>query len=177
VHEILVIGSKVDRRSEEVTCMKTVKRLVCSFCDNDLTDEEMESPRHDPDDGKPVCDECYTDHFEFNCCACEEYGDVEDQHKYIVVFETVDDVEPGFYRVKSTPYYTSGLIGSSWLHPWALVLVKPLPVRWLAYVSITGKEIYQELKADDLPDGFPCGHLCANCQKAALASVLSCPSE
>ena len=120
----------------------------------------------DPDDRTPVCDDCYHDHFEFTCCACEEYGEVEDQHKYLVVFEAVDDVEPGIYRIKYKPYFTSGLIGSSWLHPRTLDKVKDLPVRWLAYVSITGKDIFRELKAEEQDDGYPCGHLCADCQKA-----------
>ena len=146
--------------------METTIEIKCSYCGDDLKDDELESPSIDPDDRTPVCDDCYHDHFEFTCCACEEYGEVEDQHKYLVVFEAVDDVEPGIYRIKYKPYFTSGLIGSSWLHPRTLDKVKDLPVRWLAYVSITGKDIFRELKAEEQDDGYPCGHLCADCQKA-----------
>jgi hypothetical protein len=129
--------------------METVQ-LECSFCGEPLDGEESDSPRLDPDDGKPTCDDCYHEHFEFTCCCCQNYGEVADQHNLLVVLEETSDVKPGVYKVVDKPYYTQGMIGSGWLHPWAL-------------------ERIADLNPDIGDDGYPCGHLCLECQRHILA--------
>lgn len=77
--------------------------IECSFCGGPLEDEEAENPRLDPDDGEPMCDDCYHDHCEFTCCCCAEYGETKDQHNMLVVgvlFESASRKLEGFRRGK-----------------------------------------------------------------------------
>ena len=68
----------------------------------------------------------------------------------LVVFEAVSDVQPGVYKVLSQPYCTHALIGHGWLHPRALKRIA-------------------DLNPDMDGEGYPCGHLCLECQKKLLA--------
>ena len=114
--------------------------IACELCGEALNEEEVASPRLD-DDGKPICDECFHEEYEFVCCLCEEYGFVEDQHNFVVVFDT-EEVKPGIYRVLKAPYWCHSYF-SAWLYPDALEYVAPLP----------------------MPEhDYPCGHLCKTCQ-------------
>jgi hypothetical protein len=131
-----------------VSATKSV--IECSYCGEHLGDDESENPRIDPADDLPVCDECWHDKFEFTCCRCCEYGDVEDQHNLLVVFEKTGKVEPGVYKVTGRPYYTHALIGEGWLHDWALKRIA-------------------DVNPDMDGEGYPCGHLCLNCQSNLLA--------
>lgn len=127
----------------------TTTATKCSSCGEDLGQEEAESPRLDDDDGEPICDDCYHEHYEFTCCCCEEYGHVDDQHKLLVVFEETSDVKPGVYKVIRTPYVTHAMIGEGWLHPGALERIADVN--------------------PDMSSDYPCGHLCAGCQAKVLA--------
>lgn len=140
--------------------------MICDQCGDEILDEEPFE-----EDGETLCTDCWHDEYQFTCCGCEEYGYIADQHNFVVVFEECG-VEPGLYCVKEKPYFTSAMIGSGWLHSSALELVVPLPIRWLAYKSATGKEIYRELTTKD-GDGFPCGHLCIECQMAIKINKLA----
>jgi hypothetical protein len=140
----------------------TKTEVECSYCGDPLDLEESQSPRIDPDDDTPVCDECWHDKFEFTCCRCCEYGDVADQHNLLIVFEDIGKVIPGVYKVIDRPYYTHAMIGSGWLHEWAL-------------------ERIADLNPDMDGNGYPCGHLCLNCQSGLLAQFTGkcsvCKSE
>ena len=127
--------------------------LVCCQCEEALAGEERETPYIR--DGEVWCDECYHEAFEFPCCWCEEYGDIEDQHRYVVVFDPQEVRLPlaGLYRVVRRPYYTHAIL-DAWLHPWAL--------QWLG-------QLPPGLQED--PDRYPVGHLCADCQRAMLADI------
>lgn len=101
----------------------TAEKMECTRCGKHLDDEERENPRKD-DDGDIICDECHHDKYEFTCCDCQNYGDVEDQHNMLVVFEEVDSmggpertVQPGIYRIaEEGSYYGGPIIGEGWLH-------------------------------------------------------------
>ena len=62
--------------------MKTI--IECAFCGNRLDDEEIDSPRLD-ECGDSICDECHREHYEFDCCYCEESDHVDVQHYYFAV--------------------------------------------------------------------------------------------
>lgn len=129
--------------------MKTKKKVTCAFCGNDLSKEEIESPRLD-DDGDSICDECYHEKYEFTCCDCQEYGHIDDQHEMLVVFEAVHaseggDVEPGIYRIIGGPYHGGPLIGSGYLFRSSL-------------------ERIGDVNPDMDGNGYDCGHLCKDCQ-------------
>lgn len=128
---------------------ETLTETACTCCGSDLDRDELESPNLDGD-GDPICDQCYHDKYEFTCCCCEEYGDVKDQHKMLVVFEKIGGVQPGIYGIVEFPYYTQGLIGSGWLH--------------LSSLKRIG-----DVNPDMDGNGYPCGHLCAECQAKVKA--------
>ncbi|MGE4195980.1 MAG: hypothetical protein AB7G11_02505 [Phycisphaerales bacterium] len=134
--------------------------LECAYCGENLSDEEAESPHRDAPDGDIMCDECYHDKFEFTCCKCEDYGHINDQHKYLVVFDAEEafsknDCKAGFtaglYRVKANPYYTSDYL-SAWLNTYNLERIGDLPT-----------------EADE--NGYPCGHLCKKCQDEVITKL------
>lgn len=146
------------------------KAVACSFCGEELDNYQAESPMLDPNDKLPVCDECYHEKFEFTCCGCQEYGDVAEQHKFLVVFEEGIDtcgptLAPGLYRIVEFPYWANGMIEGH-LYSSSLKLLRPLPIRWFAYRSITGKRIFRTLTKNKNPLEYPCGHLCLECQQA-----------
>lgn len=121
----------------------------CSRCGNKLDRDEAESPRED-EDGDAICDDCYHDKYEFTCCDCCEYGHVDDQHKILVVFEAVraregGDIEPGIYRIVGGPYHGGPMIGEGYLFRSSLNRIAAVNP------GMDGQ-------------GYPCGHLCAECQ-------------
>lgn len=125
----------------------------CDWCDEPLTEEEEAFPQFR--NGDLVCQQCLCDDEHFTCCWCENCGEEEDQHRYVMVFDhhIAGTSLPGLYRVERPTYYAAGIIGSGWLDPSALT--------WLGFLAT--------LKAD--PQDYPCGHLCSTCQERALAEI------
>ncbi len=127
--------------------------VTCPSCGERLSAAEEASPRTG-DDADVLCDACYREFYEFDCCWCEEYDDDEYQHVLLVVFDALEagvDL-PGVYRINETPYYSQPLVGQGRLWEDSLT--------WLGYLQAC------------LGDGSPCGHLCQRCQRTALAEVL-----
>jgi len=122
-------------------------QLECEQCGKALDGEELEFPRKE-EDGTVLCDECWHEEYEFTCCLCEEYGLVEHQHAFVVVFDAEGagaGIEKlGIYRVIRTPYWCSNYF-NAWLFPDAVKWVAPLP--------------------PVVEDYYPCGHLCLSCQE------------
>lgn len=123
--------------------------MKCSYCGNNLNEDGLENPLTD-DERDLMCDECYNDHYEFTCCWCQEYGNKKDQHKMVVVFDDEKaGVPTGVYRVTDLDYYIISAFGDGWLHDWAIERIGDIPDG-----------------ADS--NGYPCGHLCAECQKKVI---------
>lgn len=123
------------------------QKMICSFCDEPLSAEEREAPRMDGDE--PVCDECWSYNFTFDCCACGQEENDNLQHWYLVVTKPVcslggADVEPGIYYIKGGPYHGGSILGPGHFYPDQLLRLRDLPPR----VS-TGR--------------YDCGHLCRDC--------------
>lgn len=119
----------------------------CEWCGEPLTIEEIEYP---PKEGL-ICDDCYHDHYEFECCICCNYGHVDHQHDFLVVggkgvrWCGRGPVHRGIYAVLKGPYFGGPMIGSGYLFREALKKVAKLPPKLRM-------------------DGYPCGHLCKECQ-------------
>lgn len=131
-----------------------MSEILCSRCVRPLNEEEAENSRTDEDgDGEPLCDECWHNEYEFTCCDCQNYGHVRDQHKMLVVFERVYSmggpdryVSPGIYKIDGRgAYYGGPLIGEGWIYGDRLTRIG-------------------DVKPDMDCGGYPCGHLCKECQ-------------
>lgn len=123
---------------------------LCGWCGEELSEEERENPFHD-DAGEPICDECYSDHFEFRCCRCENYEHVDYQDEIGNLLVIQDDEGPeevrvgtGIYRILKHPYYQVELLGPDWAYRESLELVTP---------HLNGAD----------PSPYPAGHLCRDC--------------
>lgn len=131
------------------------RKLKCKNCGYAPEDEEDDIYYGWNDE--PLCYDCYCEK-RFICCLCEEYGNIKDQHNMVVVFDPEDagvgEMKPGIYRVTDEPYFTHAVIGSGWLHEWA--------IEWIV-----------EIPKDADADGYPCDHLCLKCQKKITAPILT----
>jgi hypothetical protein len=116
----------------------------CSQCGHVAPDDDS----YWGEDDEPLCESCWRDE-QFVCCKCDEYEWVSQQGRIgglVVVADDDSGVPVGVYEVTEHPYYTAGLIGSSWLHDWALKRIGDVP---------NGVDT----------DGYPVGHLCRGCEK------------
>jgi hypothetical protein len=129
--------------------------ISCTTCGTRLYDEhEITCARENAAyDDELVCDVCACERDHFLCCRCQECGEQADQHTYVVVVdpEAAGVALPGLYRVEHLPYYWGGWIGGGALWPQAMT--------WLGLLE--GMET----------EGYPCGHLCADCQCIVLAEL------
>lgn len=117
--------------------------IDCTYCGN-----EAESPRLDDVDD-PICFDCYHEHYEFTCCWCQEDEHQDHQHKMLVLVDPKGaGIAVGIYRIVSLPYYADGMI-EGFLFESALEHLRDLPE------GIDTR-------------GYPCGHLCRDCQKKAI---------
>jgi hypothetical protein len=128
----------------------TKKQIVCGYCGDPLTPEEIEYP-FKTKGGDVLCCECEREHFYQDCDLCDESRPNEEFGKFIAVFDAKvafshsEQKKPGFYRVKQKPYYISNYF-NAWLIEWAVEYVQPLP------------------KCAD-GDGYACGDVCEDCIK------------
>jgi len=126
----------------------TAETVLCEWCGSAFDDPaERDDPRRDAN-GEPICDQCYEDEFQYRCCWCGEYEEIEHRHKLVVVAEPQGfrpRIYRGIYRIVSLPYYADGMI-QGWLFAHALKKICPLP------------------EGIDTRD-YPCGHLCRECQQ------------
>lgn len=130
------------------------RKIVCSYCDNDLQGEEVSNPRIDELDNTPICDECWHDHFEFTCSLCQNYEDKEYEGVIGSIFVVKDDdltvdyprkpLKPGYYKIKSHPLYGGPLIGVQEIYENAIELI------------MAGGESCETF-------GCSCGFLCRDC--------------
>jgi hypothetical protein len=127
--------------------------VTCTSCGEPLTEEEQDAPRTG-DDADVLCDECYHDLNEFDCCWCDASDEDTFQHVLLVVFDAhaAGVALPGVYRIDALPYVSQPLIEHGRLWEDALTWLGSLPACHA--------------------DGSPCGHLCRRCQRRALDDVL-----
>ena len=91
--------------------------MKCTYCGNELDDEETANPEKD-EDGDVMCDQCYDENFRDYCDRCGEKVEKtglgsEPGHLIAVWVETQgnpEDLKPGYYRVKEWPFYADGMI-------------------------------------------------------------------
>lgn len=92
--------------------------IPCAWCGNQLRDDEKEFPQVD-NSNKIICDDCHREHYMDTCNRCLETVDKDqlDCHpgRLIAVWQEApclasDDLQPGYYRVKSWPMYADGMI-------------------------------------------------------------------
>lgn len=124
----------------------------CSLCGEEFNEEEVEDPYME--DGEAICDNCYHDLNAFECCWCGEYDDIENQHNMIVVFDAKAARlnQPGVYRVSGNPYYRHSVLGEGEIIKHAV-------------------ERIADVSSDMDGDGYPCGHLCLQCQNEIIEAM------
>ena len=124
----------------------------CGCCGDKLDEDEICNPYEDRDDygdGTPICFECYHEHYEFTCSLCEEYDDINVQHKMLIVRKAEMGVPPGVYRITGYPYYYSSILGDNGgVNPWDVQKICNLT-----------KEIGRLMDTY-----YPLGHMCRDCQ-------------
>lgn len=141
------------------------KRFTCSWCGEIFNDKKRGRcdvyQETDPESGRPMCEDCFDEHFNERCDVCGETMLKED-HFFVVIAERVEqgpyykDVEAGYYRVLDYPIYFGPLLGTGTFDTGHLHYLGPL----------TGKE-YQHLEN---------GHACIDCvRKAGLFRPYSLP--
>ena len=119
----------------------------CTRCEELLKGEELESPCHDDDDGKILCDRCYRERYMFTCYVCENDGHVSQQGRgHLLIANDAEEcgMSRGIYKIKECPYYTHNYF-NMWFHPEALELTT-------IQVPALGEKWY------------PSGHVCAECE-------------
>ena len=125
----------------------TLLPLLCPWCTKALKgEEEIEGSYHVDDE--TVCDKCHDNWFHENsseCVICCESFLDDDLSDCFVLFED-DDAEPGIYKAIRFPFYTAGLIGTSWLH-----------MNCISRIGFVPKDVEM--------DGYPCEFICNDCIK------------
>lgn len=118
--------------------------IECTMCGNRLNNYEVDDPRTN-DQGGLVCDDCYREHYTFECCLCREDDETTHQHNMVVVFNDLAGVPVGTYRVTGYPYYSCSILGDGEILPFRVERIGDVP---------NGAE----------SDDCWCGHLCRDCQ-------------
>jgi hypothetical protein len=90
--------------------------MKCTLCEEELDEEEIESPRKDRD-GDIICDKCFDDRYSYHCPICEEMFSedfsVKISPKYPLIAEYASediDIDSGIYEILSYPFYADGVI-------------------------------------------------------------------
>jgi hypothetical protein len=146
--------------------------MNCSCC-GEVLEEDADGDPYTYGPEEDLCSDCYHDQYKFICCACEDYGQRDDQHKFTVVFDKEAGVAPGIYRITHYPYYVDAML-YGWLIRSSLELLVSLPFQWLAYMSTTGRKVYRNLVEGGEPSGYLAAGLCADCQKTILNQLRKC---
>lgn len=123
----------------------------CTWCGREFDEEELESPSLNHE-GEPICDECYTSEFQFDCSEClsSEDNTVKDAiGALMVVYDSESaGVPAGLYRITAHPFYCSDML-SMWFFKDAIERVGDGP---------TGNNDFD----------YPCGFLCRECGEKLL---------
>lgn len=133
--------------------------MKCSSCENELDSEEAADPRIDPDDGKPLCDECYREDYENVCSLCENLYEKQDADsrpgELIIVFKDTDGNPSGYYRVRRWPIFGGPLLGGG-MYWDSLRYVAPLST---------------EERRPSRRESYVAGPLCPDCQQKIEARI------
>lgn len=138
-------------KSGKKAVWRSTRKTECDWCGNKLDPEERESPRRDAQN-KPMCDDCYREHFEFTCAICQNYAPKDEEGRIglciVVAEDWVCTAGAGIYRVLAWPMFGQPLIGCGHMYEDAIQRVADCP----------------DPKTIDT-QGAPCGYVCAACSK------------
>ena len=81
--------------------------MGCTYCGEELDDEEAANPEKDAD-GDVMCDQCYDEKYRDHCDRCGEKVEKtelgSEPGRLIAVWDetsgNLEDLQPGYYRVK-----------------------------------------------------------------------------
>jgi len=149
--------------------------MNCSYCNDPLTEEEIETPNivddgyhkyPDPETGEKICDECYDDSFRGTCLRCCEVVDSVDLDadvgRLIGLWEdspgSGEDLSAGYYRVLEMPFYCSSMLGGGWFYTRSL--------EWVRDLDDDGKTAAHESYSN-------AGPICKDCEEKILSSLMS----
>jgi len=110
-------------KTEQQRTTHGVMPRVCSYCGNDLSEEELEYPRED-ESGDIMCDNCYYDNYEEICPICENSyikQNTPEETYFIVSKDTEKDagIKAGVYQVLKYPVFcaATGGLGTTYMYP------------------------------------------------------------
>ena len=93
--------------------------MNCPICEEELNEEEIESPYKDKS-GRIICDACFKDKYSHICPLCENYFDEdftkEISPKYILISDYAAGevgTDSGIYEITSYPFFRDGMIEMS----------------------------------------------------------------
>lgn len=152
-----------------MTTTMTEVEALCSYCEAELDEEELESPYHD-ESGDVVCDACWYAECTDPCSRCDELwekGKLESRPGELIAVGREapglsGDLQPGYYRVKEWPIYIAAIMGSAFFLNDALERVAELDP-----VGSTAAENAEF-------DAFP---LCPRCQEQVEGLILAIPTD
>ncbi len=101
-----------------------------------MNDEETADPYRD-ESGDILCDECYSEHYEYICPICQDCVAIEGNQEHIIVTQALADdqrMESGVYRIAARPWFSSDYF-SMRVRQEAVVLEDALPSEALEMVS------------------------------------------
>ena len=87
----------------------TQNEPTCVYCGRPLDDEETADPYRD-ETGDIMCDECYSEHFEYICPLCHNLVAIDGNQEHIIVTQALAEDQkmvPGIYRITDWPWFTS----------------------------------------------------------------------
>lgn len=124
----------------------------CPCCGEELNEEEREYPQKD-EVGDNICDRCYRDKYEGECDRCGYLVEKSELKmrpgELLALWQKVQGLKPGYYRVLHWPLYADGMISMHLFHD-ALEFFSPLDSKGLSAAEGAWT---------------PGGCLCAECRK------------
>lgn len=107
-------------------------KIECAHCCCELDEERAENPRLNEDDD-PICDDCYSEHYEEVCAICEDSFDKpcspESGHYLTISDEDgIPKYPAGIWKVLKWPFYISDCIGGGHVYDECIQWIAPLPV-------------------------------------------------
>lgn len=128
------------------------KTFNCDYCGESIKYEDVGGDPH-KDGGSPICDDCYREHYTFDCPLCEDYHSKKeyegvDRYFFVVMPDDVEEakIESGIYRAIAFPVWVGDMFSVS--------------------IQKQNIQLVKALDKGELPDkGYHTNQICEDCFK------------